>query len=94
MWEASWMSSDGPMQVAVKLLFTLITDEEGDLVNPTAEEDFWKECSALRGLDNPHVVKFYGHGVMEQRDSRFLVTELMPVGSLEGLFLHAIRSPP
>ena len=72
----SGLMQPGDCPVAIKVLHMLV-DEDGDPVNADAEE-----CTALRQLDSPHLVKFYGSGVFND-GQLFIVTELMSLGSLE-----------
>ena len=73
-------------KVAIKTLFAGAADEDGDLVDPAADEDFYKECAALQRIDSPHLIKFFGFGTTKS-GNRFIVTELMDGGSLEDV-LH------
>jgi serine/threonine protein kinase len=73
-------------RVAIKLMLLSEVDEEGDLVNPRAGEEFRVECAALQRIDSPHLLKFFGFG-MTVDGNGFIVTELMALGSLEDV-LH------
>ena len=72
--------------VAIKTLFSGAVDEDGDLVDPAADEDFRKECVALQRIESTHLIKFFGYGTTKNGNG-FIVTELMGGGSLESL-LH------
>jgi serine/threonine protein kinase len=72
--------------VAVKILFAGAVDEDGDPVDPNADEEFHKECAVLQRVDNPHLLKFFGFGTTKEGKG-FIVTELMLGGSLEDV-LH------
>jgi serine/threonine protein kinase len=72
--------------VAIKVLFAGAVDKDGDLVDPNAEEDFHKECAALQRVDSSYLIKFFGFGT-NAKGNGFIVTELMPGGSLEDV-LH------
>jgi hypothetical protein len=84
-WSGS-LRSNG-RRVAIKFLFAGVVDEDGDLVDPNAEEDFRKECAALQRVDSPHLLTFFGFGTTAEGNG-FIVTELMSGGSLEDV-LHA-----
>ena len=73
-------------RVAIKILFAGAVDEDGDLVDPNADEDFQKECAALKRVDSPHLIRFFGFGTTLEGNG-FIVTELMSGGSLEDV-LH------
>jgi hypothetical protein len=73
-------------RVAIKFLFAGVVDEDGDLVDPNAEEDFRKECAALQRVNSPHLLTFFGFGTTAEGNG-FIVTELMTGGSLEDV-LH------
>ena len=68
--------------MAIKVLFAGARDEDGDPVDPCADEEFRKECAALRSIDSPHLLKFFGFGTTAEGNG-FIVTELMVLGSLE-----------
>jgi serine/threonine protein kinase len=87
-WEAE-LGTNG-RKVAIKILFAAAVDEDGDRVNPQADEDFNKECSALKRIDSPHLLKFYGFGTTEGGNG-FIVTELMSGGSLEDVLRDSKR---
>jgi hypothetical protein len=79
-WECRLLPED--RRVAVKILFAGTVDDDGDAVDPNAEEDFYKECAALQRVDSPHLIKFFGFGTTTEGNG-FIVTELMSGGSLE-----------
>ena len=83
-WEGRLRS--GGQKVAIKILFAGAVDGDGDAIDPSAAEDFRKECSALKRVDSPHLLKFVGFGTTECGPG-FIVTELMSGGSLEDV-LH------
>ena len=56
-------------------------DNDGDVIDPYADEDFRKECDALQRIDIPHLLKFFGFGTTAA-GGRFIVTELLAGGSL------------
>lgn len=63
--------------VAIKVLHRVHSSQalsRGDV-------DFAKECDALRQVNHPNLLKFYGSGVT-QTGERFIVTELISSGSL------------
>ena len=78
-WEGR-LKSDG-RRVAIKVLFAGVVDEEGDVIDVNADEDFRKECDVLQRIDNPHLLKFIGCGSAKGGNG-FIVTELLGV-SLE-----------
>lgn len=79
--------------VAIKVLKGTAVDAEGDALDPHAEEDFRKECDVLRRLRHPHLLSFYGYGVTPA-GSGFLVTELMPRGSLRAVLRDKTETLP
>jgi serine/threonine protein kinase len=80
-WEG--VMQPGSRRVAIKVMRAGgAVDEEGDVIDPRADEDFRKECAALQRVDSPHLVKFFGFGTTES-GTQFIVTELMVGGSLE-----------
>jgi hypothetical protein len=86
---AVWVGELAPngLRVAVKFLFAgSAVDDDGDLVDPSAREDFRRECSALQRVNSPHLIKFIGFGTTMEGNG-FIVTELMLGGSLEDV-LH------
>ena len=83
-WEGR-MVLDG-RKVAIKVLFAGAVDEDGDPIDPHADEEFRKECVALQRVDSPHLIKFFGFGTTSAGGG-FIVTELVTGGSLEAL-LH------
>jgi hypothetical protein len=91
-----WQSvlQPGNRRVAVKILLLVgAVDDDGDLVDPQAEEDLRKECAALQRVDSPYLIKFYGFGTSQ--DGRgFIVTELMAGGSLEDALHDRNRELP
>jgi serine/threonine protein kinase len=91
-WEARLHQREG-LRVAVKVLSTRAVDEDGDLVDSSADEDFRNECAALQRLDNPHLIKFIGFGFTEKAQG-FIVTELMAGGSLESALHDRERELP
>ena len=90
-WEGL-LRADG-RRVAIKTLFAGAVDDDGDRINPAADEDFRKECAALQRIDNPHLIKFFGYGTT-QSGNGFIVTELMGGGSLENLLHNHARDVP
>jgi len=82
-WEGMLYDSNYPEGrcVAIKTLFAGMVDEDGDLVDPTADEEFHKECAALQRINSPHLLKFFGCGFTESGHG-FIVTELLAGGSL------------
>ena len=81
-------------KVAVKVLFAgALVDEDGDLVNPNASEDFLKECAALRRVNSPYLITFVGFGTTAE-GSGFIVTELLAGGSLEDVLHDPERKLP
>eukprot|EP00037_Helgoeca_nana_P031308 m.398176 g.398176 ORF g.398176 m.398176 type:complete len:1112 (+) comp28369_c0_seq2:30-3365(+) len=93
-WSAKWR--DGGM-VAVKILKAGAVDSEGDAIDAFAEEDFRKECEVLQRLNHPHLLKFLGYGSSMGSGSGasmgkgFIVTELMPLGSLRSVLRDESR---
>eukprot|EP00035_Acanthoeca_spectabilis_P007620 m.139478 g.139478 ORF g.139478 m.139478 type:complete len:1141 (-) comp14018_c0_seq2:130-3552(-) len=85
-WEATWRGKP----VAIKLLTACMVDEDGDPIDPHAEEEFVKECTALRMVHHPNLLAFHGHGKTAQGQG-FIVTELMPGGALEDALLDTGR---
>ena len=79
------LKRDG-QRVAVKIMLAGALDEDGDVVDLTADEDFHKECAALQRVDSPHLLKFFGFGTTAEGNG-FIVTELMLGGALEDV-LH------
>ena len=71
-------------RVAIKTVFAGAVDEDGDLVDPAADEDFRKECDAMQRVDSPHLIKFFGFGTTADGHG-FIVSELMCGGSLENV---------
>jgi hypothetical protein len=45
-------------RAAVKTFLAGAVDEDGDPVDPTADEDLHKECATLQRVDNPHLLTF------------------------------------
>jgi hypothetical protein len=45
--------------VAIKILSAGAVDEDGDVVDLNADEDFRKECEALHRVDSPYLIKFF-----------------------------------
>lgn len=64
------------------MLFAGAVDEDGDLIDLNADEEFQKECAALVRINSPHLIKFFGLGTT-QGGQGFIVTEFMTRGSLE-----------
>jgi hypothetical protein len=56
-WEGRLLPENRP--VAVKILFAGAVDEDGDVVDLNADEDFRKECTALQRIDSPYLIKFF-----------------------------------
>jgi hypothetical protein len=90
-WEG--LLEPGAQRVAVKIMFLGAVDEDGDVVDPKADEDFHKECAALRRVDSPHLLKFFGFGTTDGGKG-FIVTELMSGGSLEDVLHDNKRELP
>jgi serine/threonine protein kinase len=82
-----WEGQLGGRRVAVKVLQASMMDDDGHMVDPTADEDFRKECAALQLLNSPYVLKFFGFGTTAEGGNGFIVTEFMSGGSLEDV-LH------
>eukprot|EP00038_Savillea_parva_P010982 m.194261 g.194261 ORF g.194261 m.194261 type:complete len:1160 (-) comp19138_c0_seq1:40-3519(-) len=91
-WEARW-SKQPHQHVAVKLLKSAITDEEGDLLDPLAEQDFVAEVAMLCRIRHVNVVEFHGCG-RTATGQAFICTELMKLGSLRDLLLDNERALP
>jgi hypothetical protein len=89
---SGWLRHDG-RRVAIKFLFAGVVDEDGDLVDPNAEEDFHKECAALQRVNSPHLLTFFGFGTTAEGNG-FIVTELMSGGSLEDVLHNPERDLP
>jgi hypothetical protein len=83
-WEGT-LQPDG-QKVAIKIMLAAVVDDDGDIIDPFADEDFGKECDALQRIDSPHLLKFFGFGT-SSGGNRFIVTELLAGGSL----LDALR---
>ena len=83
-----WEGAMGGRSVAIKIMFAGALDNDGDLIDPSANEDFLKECAALQRVDSPHLIKFFGFGITESGNG-FIVTEMMTGGSLE----HVLHDP-
>ena len=80
MWEGILQPSG--QRVAVKVMLGAgAVDDDGDVIDPYADEDFRKECDALQRIDSPHLLKFLGFGTTGG-GGRFIVTELLAGGSL------------
>lgn len=90
-WEG-WLQPND-CRVAIKVLYTGAVDDDGDLIDPKADEDFSKEVEALQSIDSPHLIKFFGFGSTES-GNRFIVTELMAGGSLESVLHDHERELP
>jgi serine/threonine protein kinase len=86
------LKSDG-QRVAVKIMLAGAVDEDGDVVDLNADEDFRKECAALQRIDSPHLLKFYGFGTTAEGNG-FIVTELMLGGALEDVLHDPERDVP
>ena len=80
-------------RVAVKVMRAGAVDEDGDIVDLNADEDFRKECDALQRVSSPHLLTFYGFGTTAA-GSGFIVTELMLGGSLEDVLHDTERKLP
>ena len=80
-------------RVAMKVLFAKAVDQDGDPVDPSAEEDFLRECAILQHVDSPFLLKMIGFGTSES-GSRFIITELMVGGSLSDLLHDQSRDLP
>jgi hypothetical protein len=85
-WEGVLQPDD--QRVAIKVMLAAAVDDDGDVVDPYADEDFRKECDALQRIDSPHLLKFFGFGTTAS-GGRFIVTELLTGGSL----LDVLRNP-
>ena len=79
-WEGRLLPENEP--VAIKILFAGAVDEDGDIIDFNADEDFRKECAALQRVNSPYLLKFFGFGNTKEGNG-FLVTELLDGGSLE-----------
>jgi serine/threonine protein kinase len=90
-WEAL-LEPDG-RRVAVKFMLAAVVDDDGDIVNPYADEDFRKECDALQRVDSPYLLKFFGFGTTAS-GSGFIVTEVLSGGSLMDLLHDPNRDVP
>jgi len=88
-----WEGEVGGARVAVKIMFAGAVDADGDLIDPSADEDFRKECAALQRVDSPHLIKFFGFGTNESGNG-FIVTEMMTGGSLEDVLHDQARDLP
>jgi serine/threonine protein kinase len=78
-----WAGRWGHLPVAIKVLrqrVVLDADDVDDSVKAAAA-DFRRECDSLQTIKHPHLLSFYGAGVTLDHQP-FLVTELMPHGSL------------
>ena len=82
-WEAALQPDN--RRVAVKVMLVGV-DDDGDVVDLNADEDFRKECDALWRVNSPHLLRFLGFGTTAEGQG-FIVTELMLGGSLEDV-LH------
>ena len=80
----------GNLAVAIKVLRATV-DKDGDSINPNVIREFQKECEFLRRVDSPHLVKFYACGAFKGGGRRFIVTELMSLGSLEAVLRDYTR---
>jgi hypothetical protein len=85
-WEGI-LQPDG-QRVAIKVMLAAAVDDDGDVIDPYADEDFRKECDVLQRIDSPHLLKFFGFGTTVS-GRRFIVTELLAGGSL----LDVLRDP-
>ena len=56
-----------------------------DELDPVMIEDFRREVRFCRSIRNPHVIGFFGAGVLRRTDQAYLVTELMARGSLKAI---------
>jgi serine/threonine protein kinase len=90
-WEAL-LEPDG-RRVAVKYMLAAAVDDDGDIVNPYANEDCRNECDALQRVDSPYLLKFYGFGTSAS-GSGFIVTEVLSGGSLMDLLYDPKRDVP
>jgi serine/threonine protein kinase len=68
-------------RVAIKYTRAAVVDDDGDVVDTCADENFRKECDALQRIDSPHLLKFFGFGTTAS-GGMFIVTELLVGGSL------------
>jgi serine/threonine-protein kinase CTR1 len=73
-WSGQWKGSP----VALKVLKNFV-DEDGDALSEI-EDDFQIECQFLQQLNHPNLLRFFGFGLSS--NGGFIVTELMPMGSL------------
>lgn len=96
-WKGKWSGHGGAAHhagrgsVAIKLL-KMQVDEDGDLVDPTLEDDFRHECKMLTALSHPHLLRFHGFGKTPEGQG-FIVTELMQ-SSLRALLRDSARVIP
>eukprot|EP00035_Acanthoeca_spectabilis_P006245 m.122361 g.122361 ORF g.122361 m.122361 type:complete len:1121 (+) comp13417_c0_seq1:122-3484(+) len=84
-WDGLWADK----RVAIKMLKSTPVDEDGDVLDDGAQEDFERECAALRKLNHPNLLKFYGFGTCTSTGAGFLVTELLDLGSLRSVLLDS-----
>jgi hypothetical protein len=87
-WEGI-LRPDG-QRVAIKVMLAAVVDDDGDVVDPYADEDFRKECDALQRIDSPYLLKFFGFGTTAS-GGRFIVTELLEGGSLHDVLRNPTR---
>eukprot|EP00035_Acanthoeca_spectabilis_P033031 m.21650 g.21650 ORF g.21650 m.21650 type:complete len:1167 (+) comp5717_c0_seq1:171-3671(+) len=90
-WEG-WSPRVAEEKVAIKVMFAGDVDEEGDLIDPQAEELFNKECRILIKLKHPNLLRFFGYGTTEDGYG-FIVTEFMALGSLRAILDDATAHP-
>lgn len=88
-WQARWChQEDSP--VAVKIALVLV-DEDGDAVDNGAAAEFAAECAALARVSHPNLLRFHGFGIFRD-GKRFIVTELMSLGSLQCVLADHMRN--
>jgi serine/threonine protein kinase len=71
----------------------VVVDEDGDILDPTAQDDFEKECAVLVRLNHPNLLRMHAWGACDNGGG-FIVTELMPLGSLRAVLSDASRELP
>lgn len=66
--------------MAIKVLIRPI-----DRMDEEAQAIFDREVANMSSMRHPHVLTFYGAGIMQATENAFLVTELMEHGSLKSI---------